>query len=380
MLGIPEPQYSQGKVLLDVVEGGRKVKPISIVGLNDFHGQLEPTTMTMDGKAVGVGGGAALATMFDEEFAALPGPGLLLAGGDNVGASPPNSALLEDMPAIDVENAWGLDATSYGNHEFDYGLPRLLAQQARAHFPFLATNIVETATGKTPSWVKPSVVFNVNGTKVGVIGAELLNTPELVSAGNTAGLTFLPEAARIKAESERLRKRGVKVQIVVIHQGTNVGTNNQGNTVGTPWVGPIIDIANDLQDTTVDAMIVGHTHRVSNLMVGDILVTEGINAGATYSVLQLMVQGGDVEWAGGATRIAKNIGVSQRADVKAIVDTANADTRGPSQQGHRHAIDRHPPRPDPALRVRDGQHGDRRHAVEVPRRGGGHHELRRSTG
>jgi 2',3'-cyclic-nucleotide 2'-phosphodiesterase (5'-nucleotidase family) len=161
---------------------------------------------------------------------------------------------------------------------------------------------------------------------VGVIGAELLNTPELVSAGNTAGLTFLPEAARIKAESERLRQLGVRVQVVVIHQGTNVGTNSRGNVVGTPWVGPIIEIAQALEGTTVDAMVVGHTHRVSNLMVGDILVTEGMNAGASYSVLQLMVHGGDVEWAGGATRIATNIGIAQRADVKAVVDDANAQT------------------------------------------------------
>jgi 2',3'-cyclic-nucleotide 2'-phosphodiesterase (5'-nucleotidase family) len=326
MLGVPEPQYSQGKVLLSMIKGGSSVKPISIVALNDFHGQIDPTTMTFDGIAANVGGASRLATMFDEDLAALPGPGLLLAGGDNVGASPPNSALLEDKPAIDVENAWGLDATSYGNHEFDYGVARLLAQQAQAHFPFLATNIVETATGKAPPWVTPSVVFNVHGVKVGVIGAELQNTPELVSAGNTAGLTFLPEGARIKAESERLRKKGVKVQVVVIHQGTNVGANSLGNTVGTPWVGPIIDIANELQTTTVDAMIVGHTHRVSNLMVGKILVTEGINAGATYSVLQLMVKNGDVTWAGGATRVAKSIGVTQRADVQAIVDQANADT------------------------------------------------------
>ena len=67
------------------------------------------------------------------------------------------------MPAIDVENAWGLDATSYGNHEFDYGVERLLRQQARAHFPFLATNIVETATGNAPPWVTPSKVFTVDG-------------------------------------------------------------------------------------------------------------------------------------------------------------------------------------------------------------------------
>ena len=61
--------------------------------------------------------------MFDEELAALPGAGAdRWPRGDNVGASPPNSALLQDMPAIDVENAWGLDATSYGNHEFDYGV------------------------------------------------------------------------------------------------------------------------------------------------------------------------------------------------------------------------------------------------------------------
>ena len=80
----------------------------------------------------------------------------------------------------------------------------------------------------------PSKVFTVNGVKVGVIGAELKNTPELVSAGATAGLEFLDEAARIKAESERLRQQGVRVQIVVIHQGTNTGANTIGNALGHP--------------------------------------------------------------------------------------------------------------------------------------------------
>jgi len=327
MLGIAEPQHAQGRVLLDVVRGGNSYKPISVIGINDFHGQIEPTTTTIfDGLTQSVGGGAFLATLFDEDFAALPHPGLLLAGGDNVGASPPNSALLEDMPAIDIENAWGLDATSYGNHEFDYGVERLLKHQARANFPFLATNIVEKATGKAPSWVTPSKVFTINGVKVGVIGAELKNTPELVSAGATAGLEFLDEASRIKAESEHLRHDGVRVQIVVIHQGTNSGQNTIGNMLGNPWVGPILDIADALADTTVDAMIVGHTHRISNLMRGNILITEGINAGTSYSVLQLMVKGGDVDWAGGATRVAKNLGVAARGDVQAIVDDANAKT------------------------------------------------------
>jgi 2',3'-cyclic-nucleotide 2'-phosphodiesterase (5'-nucleotidase family)/predicted AlkP superfamily phosphohydrolase/phosphomutase len=324
LLGIPEPQHSQGKVLLDIVKGGNAVRPISIVGLNDFHGQLEPTNLAFDGINQSVGGGAFLATMFDEELASSKG--IILAAGDNVGASPPNSLLLEDKPAIDVENAWGLRATSYGNHEFDFGVERLLRQQERADFPFLATNIVETATGRAPPWVRPSAVFTVNGVRVGVIGAELKNTPELVSAGATAGLSFLDEAPRIQAESERLRKHGVKVQVVVIHQGTNVGANPIGNAPGARWEGPILNIADALQGTTVDAIIAGHTHRISNLMRGRILVTEGINAGTSYSVLQLMVKDGDVTWAGGATRVAKDIGVAPRADVQAIIDDANAQT------------------------------------------------------
>jgi hypothetical protein len=86
--------------------------------------------------------------------------------------------LLEDMPAIDVENAWGLDATSYGNHEFDYGIDRLVRHQLRATFPFLAVNIVETRTGVEPFWVERSRVFEVNGVKVGVIGAGGTNVQQ----------------------------------------------------------------------------------------------------------------------------------------------------------------------------------------------------------
>ena len=85
-------------------------------------------------------------------------------------------------------------------------------------------------------------------------------------------------------------------------------------------------IVNGIQDTTVDVVLAGHTHRVSNLMVGKILVAEGINAGASYWVAQMIVHGQDVEWAGAATRIAKNLGVAKRADVQSIVDDANAQT------------------------------------------------------
>jgi 2',3'-cyclic-nucleotide 2'-phosphodiesterase (5'-nucleotidase family) len=326
ILDIPVPQHSQGQVLMSLLRGADRYRTVNVIGLNDFHGQLEPTNTSIDGRNVSVGGAAQLATMFAEEASVLPGDTLLLAAGDNVGASPPSSALLADMPAIDVENAWGLDATSYGNHEFDFGVDRLLEHQERADFPFLAANILAEGTDEPPDWVQPSAVFEVNGVQVGVIGATVRNTPELVKAGNTAGLTFVDEAEAIQRESERLRREGVRVQIVVIHEGASLGNNRVADTDATPWQGPIISIVEQLQDTTVDLVFAGHTHRIANTVVGRIPVAEGLNAGASYSVAQLVVRGGDVTWTSPATRLAKNLGVAPDAEVQAIVDAANAQT------------------------------------------------------
>ncbi len=202
LLGIPEPQQAQGVVRLDLLRGGEARTLVPVIGLTDFHGQLEQTTYPIDGRNITVGGSAQLATMFDEEAAQFPKGSFLFASGDNVGASPANSGLLEDRPAIDVENAWGLDATSYGNHEFDYGVARLLQHQARANFPFLGANIVDANTLQNPDWVQGTHVFNYGNLRIGVIGIELKETPQLVSAGATAGLKFLDEIETIKTESE----------------------------------------------------------------------------------------------------------------------------------------------------------------------------------
>ena len=136
------------------------------------------------------------------------------------------------MPAIDVENAWGLDATSLGNHEFDYGVERLPEH----------IDAGRTSRSSPPTWSRRrpgrsrigstarSTVFTVNGIKVGVIGAELEETPELVSAGATAGSRSSTRGRGSRAESIRLKQLGVKVQIVVIHEGTAIGRNPIGQT------------------------------------------------------------------------------------------------------------------------------------------------------
>ena len=97
---------------------------------------------------------------------------------------------------------------------------------------------------------------------------------------------------------------------MVVQDGAVLGASCIGEAAVAAWEGPVITIVEELQERTVDLVIAGHAHRIANTMVGRIPVVEGVNAGGSYSVGQLLVRGGDVGWVGGATRVAKTIGVT----------------------------------------------------------------------
>ena len=88
LLDIPVPQHSQGTVLLDMLDDGHRYTPVPIIGLNDFHGQLDAASATIAGRntlageiaALSVGGAGQLATLFDEEAAHLPGRDAAVGG------------------------------------------------------------------------------------------------------------------------------------------------------------------------------------------------------------------------------------------------------------------------------------------------------------
>ena len=98
------------------------------------------------------------------------------------------------------------------------------------------------------------------------------------------------------------------MQVVVIHEGAAFGANWIDGVAGLPWQGPIMDIARH-SGHLGRRHVAGHAHRITNLVVGDILVIEGINAGGSYSVAQLVVEG---RCRVGRRRhtVAKNIGVA----------------------------------------------------------------------
>jgi 5'-nucleotidase len=103
---------------------------VQIVGLNDFHGNLEPPSgssgriVQADGTAVDAGGVEFLATHVDRLRRRNPLTTVVSAG-DLVGASPLLSALFHDEPTVEAMGRIGLDLNAVGNHEFDEGAEEL---------------------------------------------------------------------------------------------------------------------------------------------------------------------------------------------------------------------------------------------------------------
>jgi 2',3'-cyclic-nucleotide 2'-phosphodiesterase (5'-nucleotidase family) len=124
----------------DALAGAKpKDVKVQLLGLNDFHGHLEPTrpgTIAPDPASprVPAGGAEYLATHLRTREAENRNT-LILSAGDLIGASPLLSALFHDEPTIEAMNKIGLDLKAVGNHEFDEGAHELLRMQ-NADFTF----------------------------------------------------------------------------------------------------------------------------------------------------------------------------------------------------------------------------------------------------
>ena len=103
--------------------------PVQILGINDFHGGLSNTGTAQIGDQTYQNTGTAerLAGSLNQaesDFkAAKPaGTTICVEAGDMVGASPANSALLQDESTMHALKAMHIEYGTLGNHEFDEGL------------------------------------------------------------------------------------------------------------------------------------------------------------------------------------------------------------------------------------------------------------------
>jgi 5'-nucleotidase len=295
----------------------RVTQAVRILGFNDFHGNLS-TTRTVDDRPVG--GAAVLATYLERAQDEVDGHALIVHAGDQVGASPPISGLLQDEPSIEFLNLLGNAhcnrehgdtercnvVGTLGNHEFDEGRDELLrllrggnsvrgpflqAPYRGAAFAYVCANVLDARTHQP--LLPPYAIRRVGTVRVGVVGAVVRETPTIVNPAGVSTLVFLDEADAINAAVRELKRQGVRAIVVSIHQGGDQPPYTGPTREQTRVEGEIMPILRRLDDE-VDVVVSGHSHRFSNAFVRNstgkrILLTQALSAGMAFAQIDVQV-------------------------------------------------------------------------------------------
>jgi 2',3'-cyclic-nucleotide 2'-phosphodiesterase/3'-nucleotidase/5'-nucleotidase len=297
---------------------------VHLIGINDFHGQLD-TTSVVSGKKVG---SAPILATYLKEARAKHKNSILFHNGDSVGASAPVSSLERDEPTMEWMNMMGFDVASLGNHEFDQGIAALKAQifggldpkegkvtHAGAKFDYVNANVIETSTGKT--LIKPYVIKEVGGVKIGFIGLVTKSTPAKVSPSGTAGVRFLSaeeEVAAVNKYAKELQDQGVETIIVLAH---DPATTKDGETKGEA-----ADLAKALPaDSPVDVIVAGDNHALANGEVNGKLIVQAYSYGTAFEDIKLIIDPatGDVKEKSATVTQTYQEGVKPDAESLAII-------------------------------------------------------------
>lgn len=288
--------------------------PVQILGINDFHGGLSNTGTAQIGDQTYQNTGTAerLAGSLNQaesDFkAANPAETTIrVEAGDMVGASPTNSALLQDESTMHALKAMHIEYGTLGNHEFDEGLgefnrivtggqPTKQYNDAEMAYPheasdinIITANVILKGTktddnyGEIPYGFQPYIIMEIHTSdnkivKIGFIGIETADLPILTLYDNYKDYEILDEAETIAHYEKILRNQGVNAIVVLAHTG--VETKN-GETKGTA-----VDIIQKLYqidpDNSVDIYLAGHSYQYANATVGSVKLVQAIYTGKAY--------------------------------------------------------------------------------------------------
>ncbi len=199
-------------LLLCVMPLAAQIKPLTILHSNDLHAHLLPDDRDN-------GGFARLATEVRRQKAQCAAC-LYLNAGDLVQGTPV-STLFHGTPVYQIANLLGIDVSTLGNHDFDYGWRRTQEFFRIARFPIVSANIVD-ADGKTMT--RPYVIQTVGGIRVGIIGAILGDLVGTVITREEAGPWHtLPVVETVRKYARELRDRTDLIVVLGhIHDETEV--------------------------------------------------------------------------------------------------------------------------------------------------------------
>jgi 2',3'-cyclic-nucleotide 2'-phosphodiesterase (5'-nucleotidase family) len=183
---------------------------LTILHTNDLHGHAY-----RPGQAFGL---ARIAPLIRQIRAEMPNV-VLLEAGDIIHGTPEEKAFA-GRPLLTAMNTLGYDAATVGNHEFDFGQQRLRDVMDFARFPMLSANVADERTGKPWGGLKPYVMVERGGARIGVFGVTTPTTVGIEWPRTLSGIRFTDphEAARRMGAHLRGTERA-DVVIALSHLG-----------------------------------------------------------------------------------------------------------------------------------------------------------------
>ena len=224
---------------------------LHILHVNDIHGNVK-------GNDRNVIGFERLKTLVDTYR--MENDNVLLLDAGDVLHGTTLATLSEGASIVELMNLLGVDAMVPGNHEFNYGYPRLLELQEMAEFPFVAANIVREADASSdfPRYE----IFEFEGFKVGVFGLGTEETKEKSHPNNTMGVEFLDP---IETSREMVAELEGKVDLIIALAHIGIDEETSVTTV---------DIAENVEG--IHLIVDGHSHSQldEGLLVNNTLIVQ----------------------------------------------------------------------------------------------------------
>jgi 2',3'-cyclic-nucleotide 2'-phosphodiesterase (5'-nucleotidase family) len=245
---------------------------ISVVGTNDLHGAIFKD-VTGDGLAVFSGFVSNLRDQRNADNGAV----ILLDAGDTWQGTM-ESNVFEGATMVLAFNTLGYTAAAIGNHEFDFGpvgpaaTPTHASEDARgalkerakeANFAFLLANLMDSATGRQVKWprITPSIITEVKGIKIGIIGGVSESLLTTTHSANTGDLYIAPLTASIESEAVKLRNQGAQIVLLTVHAGGSCTQFTDPEDLSSCNLNnEIFRLANGLSEGLLDVIVGGHVH------------------------------------------------------------------------------------------------------------------------
>ena len=144
------------------------VKVFTIVHMNDTHSKnKEFVAVSKENGTANRYGGAARRKTFIDDIKKTNENVIVMHAGDTITGSV-FSIVYQGMDEVELMNDLGVNVSTLGNHEFDFGINQLNNIISNRNFPTIACNVKVISTGE--NYVPSYMITNIKGINVAIVG------------------------------------------------------------------------------------------------------------------------------------------------------------------------------------------------------------------